>query len=196
MAILTCYPGLEITVEVDGQRAQEYDAPADEVAARATEISFHSIPQLRQHGCPYTIKYIESKPGKPFAFELDSSNFLIPSPDSQKHQIVYKCILDGISTCYYRLRGGTKWRRSSYHSGNENSGWTLHMFQFANLEIVEGGDEKQVNRAKEYGTLLIKLWHTINLSRTAPKMACDGPVPVQSVSEQALKGRSVDSKVQ
>lgn len=63
MAILSSYPGLEVTVAVDGQRAQEYDAPADEVEARAREIDFSSIPQVPIQGseAPYTIKYIESK---------------------------------------------------------------------------------------------------------------------------------------
>ncbi|KAK3356270.1 hypothetical protein B0H65DRAFT_454518 [Neurospora tetraspora] len=197
MAILTGYPGLEVTVEVDGQRAQEYDAPADEVEARAKETNFYSIPQvpIQGSGSPYTIKYIESKPGKPFAFEIDSTNFFIPSPDAKKHMVEYQCFLDGTPTGYYRLVGGTKKRMRSYKSGNNNSGWKRHEFQFSTLEIVEGGDEKQVDRTKEYGTLLVKLWHVIVLQRREPKRALQGPVPVQSVSEKALKGRSVDNKV-
>lgn len=137
MAILTGYPGLEVTVEVDGQRAQEYDAPADEVEARAKETNFYSIPQvpIQGSGSPYTIKYIESKPGKPFAFEIDSTNFFIPSPDAKKHMVEYQCFLDGTPTGYYRLVGGTKKRMRSYKSGNNNSGWKRHEFQFSTLEI-------------------------------------------------------------
>ncbi|KAK3954929.1 hypothetical protein QBC32DRAFT_311605 [Pseudoneurospora amorphoporcata] len=173
MAVLTCYPGLEVAVEVDGQRAQEYDAPADEIEAGAKELNFHSIPDMPIEGSPpYIIKYIESKPGKPFAFQLDSTNFAIPSSDNKKHLVQYRCVLDGISTGYNQLVGGAK--------------------------SMEGGNGKQGDRTKEYGTLLVKLWDAIDLKRTRPKAASRrsrSPVPVQSVSEKALKGRSVDSKV-
>ncbi|KAL0475821.1 hypothetical protein QR685DRAFT_60865 [Neurospora intermedia] len=197
MAILTGYPGLEITVEVDGQRAQEYDAPADEVEARAEEIDFHTITHvpIQESGSPYSIKYIESIPGKPFAFKLDSTNFSIPSHDGKKHQTEYKCFLDGIPTGYCSLPGGSKKTRDSYTSGNNESGWKRHKFQFSTLKLVEGGDDRQGDRTKEYGTLSVKLWHAIDLCRTSAKQACNDPVPVQSVSEKALKGKSVDSKV-
>ncbi|KAK1776856.1 hypothetical protein QBC45DRAFT_206251 [Copromyces sp. CBS 386.78] len=196
MAVLTCYPGLEVTVEVDGQRAQEYDAPADEIEAGAKELNFHSIPDLRIEGCPYIIKYIESKPGKPFAFQLDSTNFAIPSSDNKKHLVQYRCVLDGISTGYNQLVGGAKSSKNSFTSGSNESGWKCHKFQFSTLEIVEGGDGKQGDRTKEYGTLLVKLCDAIDLKRTIPTLASiRSPVPVQSVSEKALKGRSVDSKV-
>lgn len=137
MAILTGYPGLEITVEVDGQRAQEYDAPADEVEARAEEIDFHTITHvpIQESGSPYSIKYIESIPGKPFAFKLDSTNFSIPSHDGKKHQTEYKCFLDGIPTGYCSLPGGSKKTRDSYTSGNNESGWKRHKFQFSTLKL-------------------------------------------------------------
>ncbi|EAA35603.3 hypothetical protein GE21DRAFT_2615 [Neurospora crassa] len=197
MAILTGYPGLEVTIEVDGQRAQEYDAPADEVEARAKEIDFHSITHvpIQESGSPYTIKYIEAKPGKPFVFKLDSTNFSIPSHDGKTHMIEYKCFLDGIPTSFRRLACGTMNMRGSYTSGNNESGWKRHKFQFSTLELVEGAAETQGDRTKEYGTLSVKLWHAIDLCRTSIRMAVDDPVPVQSVSETVLKGKSVDSKV-
>lgn len=137
MAILTGYPELEITVEVDGQRAQEYDAPADEVEARAKEIDFHSITHvpIQESGSPFTIKYIESMPGKPFVFKSDSTKFSIPSHDGQKHKAEYQCFLDGIPTGYYSLPGGTKTTRDSSLSGNNESGSKLHRFQFSTLEL-------------------------------------------------------------
>ncbi|EGO53812.1 hypothetical protein NEUTE1DRAFT_151030 [Neurospora tetrasperma FGSC 2508] len=197
MAILTGYPELEITVEVDGQRAQEYDAPADEVEARAKEIDFHSITHvpIQESGSPFTIKYIESMPGKPFVFKLDSTKFSIPSHDGQKHKAEYQCFLDGIPTGYYSLPGGTKTTRDSSLSGNNESGWKLHRFQFSTLELVEGAAETQGDRTKQFGTLSVKLWHAIDSGRTSVLKPLDDPVSVQSVSETALKGKSVDSKV-
>lgn len=135
MAILDAYPGLEVTIEVDGQRAQEYEAPADEVEARASEVDFHSIPELRCEGTPYTIKYIESKPEKPFAFNVDATNFAIPSPDGEEHLVEYKLFLDGTSTGYYGLACGTKRTRNRFLSGSNDSGWKTNKFQFSTLEL-------------------------------------------------------------
>lgn len=135
MAILSAYPELEVTVEVDGQPAQEYDAPADEVEARKKDIDFYSIPEMRRERSPYIIKYIESKPGKRFAFKFDSTHFAIPSSDGKKHLVGYQCILDGTPTAYYPLVGGTKAARGFYMSGNNWSGWKCHNFQFSTLEI-------------------------------------------------------------
>lgn len=152
MAILIGYPGLEVTIEVDGQRAAEYDAPTDEIEARVAETNFYPIPQLPTQGSepPYTIKYIESKPGKPFAFKFDSTNFIIPSPDGKKHEAAYECILDGTSTSYYEVPGGVRDVRNFYHSGRNKSSWKRYKFQFATLEL---GNELIPHHATPYAYL-------------------------------------------
>ncbi|KAK3397455.1 hypothetical protein B0T20DRAFT_355182 [Sordaria brevicollis] len=199
MAILSGYPGLEVTVEIDGQRAKEYDAPADEVEARVAETDFYSIPQVPVQGSepPYTIKYIESKPGKRFAFGLDSTNFTIPTPyiHPNKHVVQHRCFLDGTSTNWNVLPGGKKTTKSSYTTGSEELGWKRNRFQFSTIEIAEEGDRDHIDQVKQCGTLVVKLWHSIDLNFKVPMGPRDHPVSISAVSEKVLKGRSVDSRV-
>lgn len=68
MAILECYPGLEVTVEVDGAAANEYDEPADCSESKLRHKDFHLADPDRP--LPLAVKYIEAKPGSPFQFRI------------------------------------------------------------------------------------------------------------------------------
>ncbi|KAJ4414645.1 hypothetical protein N0V85_003057 [Neurospora sp. IMI 360204] len=195
MAILTCLPGLEVAVEVDGQRAHEYDADPEEVESRADEIDFHRIQQThrrRRHGNPYVLKYIEAKPGKPFAFIFDMTNCHVFNTGPNIH---YKCVMDGFSTRMKLVSSGTLDRRSCCQTGNKVTGWKLHHFRFGSLDVLEGGDGTQAEKAKQYGTLLVKLFLAVERGRLEAPSDRDGPSLIHSVHEKDLKGKAVDSKV-
>ncbi|KAK3954903.1 hypothetical protein QBC32DRAFT_403768 [Pseudoneurospora amorphoporcata] len=154
MAILTCLPGLEVTVEVDGQRAHEYDADPEEVESRAEEMDFHLIPPTYGRCCfkaPYVLKYIEAKPGKPFIFVVDMTNRRVFDWDMEPGQ------------------------RLSY--------------------AFEGGDGSDAEKAKKYGTLLVKLFLGVETGRMEAPADRAGPPLIYAVHEKDLKGRAVDSKV-
>ncbi|KAK3498084.1 uncharacterized protein B0T23DRAFT_310049 [Neurospora hispaniola] len=111
-------------------------------------------------GSPFTIKYIESMPGKPFVFKLDSTRFSIPSHDGQKHKAEYQCFLDGIPTGYYSLPGGTKTTRDSSLSGNNESGWKLHRFQFSTLELGNNNNFNSSLREIALHEVTVSLYRT------------------------------------
>ncbi|KAK3356269.1 hypothetical protein B0H65DRAFT_439406 [Neurospora tetraspora] len=195
MAILTCLPGLEVAVEADGQRAHEYDADPEEVESRAEEISFHRIQQThrrRRHGNPYVLKYIEAKPGKPFAFIFDMMNCHDFSTGPNIH---YTCVMDGFCTGTKRVSSGTRDKRYYCQTGSQAAGWKKHEFRFGSLNVLEGGDGTQAEKAKQYGTLLVKLFLAVETGRLEAPSDRDGPTLIHSVHEKDLKGKAVDSKV-
>ncbi|KAK3498083.1 uncharacterized protein B0T23DRAFT_100944 [Neurospora hispaniola] len=195
MAILTCLPGLEVAVEVDGHRAHEYEADPDEVKSRAKKIRYYSFQQTPDHKVPYVLKYIEAKPGKPFAFILDATNF----HDFKKTEpkIYWVCSMDGFSSRHKPMSVGTEDKRSFCQTGGRATGWKRHTFHFGSLDVREGhrGDATQAKDAKHYGTLIVNLYLKVDTGRVAFIRDKYSPKPILSVGEKDLKGKAVDSKV-
>lgn len=142
MAILSCLPGLEVTVEVDGQRAHEYDAGLEEVESRAEESNFHPIQQTLQHrhfGAPYVLKYIEAKPGKRFIFIVDMTN-CHPVFDwniGPSEQLSYSCHLDGFCAGLLRACNGVQNVTEYWVTGSRVAGWKRRYFRFEGLDVRE-----------------------------------------------------------
>lgn len=134
MAILTCLPGLEVAVEVDGHRAHEYEADPDEVKSRGKRIRYYSFQQTPDHKVhvPYVLKYIEAKPGKPFAFILDATNF---HDFKTEPKIRWTCSMDGFSSGHKAMSVGTENKRSFCQTGNRATGWKRYFFHFGSLDV-------------------------------------------------------------
>ena len=132
MAILTPLPGLEVAVDVDGQRAHEYDADPDEVESSAQNFQYFPIGQTHGHGTPYVLKYIEAKPDKPFAFIIDMSNC---GPFVKGAETYYTCRMDGFSVGSKRADVGIRAKRSSCRTGSSAAGWKRHHFRFGSLDV-------------------------------------------------------------
>ncbi|KAK3495996.1 hypothetical protein B0T13DRAFT_489591 [Neurospora crassa] len=194
MAILTCLPGLEVAVEVDGQRAHEYEADPDEVESRAKEISYYSFQQTPDHKIPYVLKYIEAKAGKPFAFILDATNFHdFKKTEPKIHSF---CSKDGFHSGSRRVQLVLKTRdpvvrlAAKRPAGNDTL-FTLEALMF----VREGGDGSQAEAAKHYGTLIVNLDLRLDTGRVESFGSRSGPIPILSVAEKDLKGKAVDCKV-
>lgn len=138
MAILNCLPGLEVAIEVDGQRAQEYDADPDEVESRAEEFDFHSIQQTRRGvPAPYVLKYIEAKPGKPFVFVVDMRNVHSLPYSANGPVILYRCVVDGFEPRKTSVWGGVRGTKTGFRTGSNATGWKHHKFRFESLDVRE-----------------------------------------------------------
>ncbi|KAK3397457.1 hypothetical protein B0T20DRAFT_469797 [Sordaria brevicollis] len=202
MAILLCLPGLEVAIEVDGQRAREYNVDPEEVQKCApNELSFHRIPQTDRH-VPYVLKYIEAKPGKPFCFVLDATNFNVKFDDmvgAKEAKISTQVSMDGFKTRTRRMLIGRVVKRDCCKTGNDASGWKKHTFRFGRLNVVEGNpgtSQLRPQQAQQCGSLKVILFLKVDTGRFALSKGSSGPMPIHSIGEKELKGRAVDSKVE
>ncbi|KAK1776857.1 hypothetical protein QBC45DRAFT_206252 [Copromyces sp. CBS 386.78] len=199
MAILSCLPGLKANVRVGSELAKEYDAPAEEVEARAKSFEFYKIPSRVGEGTPYSLSYIESKPGERFEFVIDTRDTkLHQAGTSQK--IMLTAVLDGYKA-WPAFVSSELFTYSKCLTGTHDTGFSRTSFKFAALDIVEvpvpeKDIKKQIEEANKYGTLLIKL----ELVRVKGSLSTAGhgastPKPaVMGVAEKALKGKAVDSR--
>ncbi|KAK3356276.1 hypothetical protein B0H65DRAFT_454540 [Neurospora tetraspora] len=200
MAILSCFPGLKANVRVGGELAKEYDAPPEEVEARSKTFEFHKLRSRVGEGTPYSLSYIEAKPGESFEFVIDTRSIKLErSEKPQKFQVT--AVLDGFRA-HPKLFSSEVFTFSKCLTGSPKTDFSETTFNFAALEILEKpvpekDIKKQIEEANNYGTLLIKLdlIHTkpgspqpINFDLATPKP------PVLEVAEKILKGKAVDSK--
>ncbi|KAK3397456.1 hypothetical protein B0T20DRAFT_220917 [Sordaria brevicollis] len=209
MAILPCLPGLKVTIEVDDEPATEYDADPEEVKKSAGQIDFFPTRQtfrLRRHGYPYVLKYIEAKPGELFSFVLDLTDFKIGFDKhtfndgvTMEPKLHAEHWIDGYNTKGFRLIAGNRHELHSFTTGSDTKGWKQQSFGFAKLNVVEGstaGTHQQAEQAKYYGTLIVKLFLSVNTDITIPYEEKPAPAAIISVGEKdMIKGRAVDAKV-
>ncbi|KAM7194645.1 hypothetical protein V8F20_007837 [Naviculisporaceae sp. PSN 640] len=199
MAILDYIPGLEVTVEVDGRTATEYDNPNDDEEPSFKHADFHLADQDRP--LPHVIKYIEAKPGAPFGFQIKGKE------DLQFHDrvILFKDFVDGqqaekrVSPDRNR-RGEWSLLLNRLVKHTSTTHWTSSLFRFGNLDVGDAGDtchtdlKKQIEEATHWGVLMLKCYHgAAEQPVSNPSRLDDLPPPKEtSVSEKALKGRALD----
>lgn len=142
MAVINALPGLEVTIQVDGQIAQEYDPPSDNECAESRPRMAADRPALDDaYGHGHCVKYIEAIPGALFQFVVEKSSEF----DQNCHYIRLKISIDGHHTGWLRevdyLRGdstrGKAWKltNGTTWSGNPVEGYTTFNYQFADLAI-------------------------------------------------------------
>lgn len=142
MAVIPGLKGLEVGINVDGQRAREYDPPEPERAP--ADLEFDMRARSPSDGVPYMVKYIDVKPGANFAFHLNRST------EFEYHggyQIGFKVGVDGQEkpSVVTEARSGDhhmKHKRkamtlteSSVREGSDAGGWVRRQFQFSSLNI-------------------------------------------------------------
>jgi hypothetical protein len=143
MAIIPWLKGLEVTVKVDGETANEFDPPEPE---RAPEhIKFHKLDQHRENSDPFIVKYIEVKPGAPFAFHLS----LLPEFEFHgAYEIGFLAEVDGQlvrgvscvkSSPNMTIRRTSHLEKSGVREGSDMEGWVKRPFRFSTLNIGKPG---------------------------------------------------------
>ena len=142
MAIIPWIKGLEATVEVDGQTAQEYDPPEREPIPGTME--FHELDQERGDGDRFVVKYIEVKPGAPFKFRIKKSAEFEPHYHGT-HKIGFQVMVDGQFKPTLSAEGSIPGeahhrcpcvhRIDSIRAGSDKNGWVRRRFRFSTLNI-------------------------------------------------------------
>jgi len=142
MAVIKHIRGLEVTIEVKGATAREYDPADEEDAAPPLEIAFH-VPERDAggpaNGTPYVVKYIEAQPGEAFNFRIKRQTNL----RNHGHHIAAAVQADDL-----RLSKGhdetdpskiqyTPWERNvdAWVSYDASIGYQDNFFCFASLNI-------------------------------------------------------------
>ncbi|KAK8032629.1 hypothetical protein PG990_002363 [Apiospora arundinis] len=176
MAIIDELEGLEAWVEVNGQRAQEYDKPDDdggsldlEVLVAATKVTNHVALDVKD--IPHVVKYIEAIPDK-----------ITHEPQN-------------------RSRMATQWDDGCCFivTGSDNIGWTDHYFKFGDVRHIEGSAvseellNKTMREAKRYGLIAVKVFR-MSASAVENDDYCDEEelrgLP-QEIPEKATKGAAI-----
>ncbi|KAK6840682.1 hypothetical protein PG995_015892 [Apiospora arundinis] len=188
MAIIEGLEGLEAWVEINGQRAQEYDKPDDdgdsndlEVLVAATKVT--NPVSLEVKDIPHVVKYIEAIPDSNFSIEFNKT--------------------EGFEVTAITLasRMATEWDNGccSIATGSDNIGWTNHYFKFGDVKHIEGGPvseellNKTMREAKSYGLIAVKVFH-MSASAVEKEDYCyeEGlrGLP-QEIPEKATKGAAI-----
>ncbi|KAK0657845.1 hypothetical protein B0T16DRAFT_386311 [Cercophora newfieldiana] len=203
--------GLEVTIEVDGRTAKEYDPCDDSDNGPPEGCNFH-IPetQLESNEKPYVIKYIEAKAGASFQFRVKR----LPTFEHHSHHIAFGYRVDHVQIELQHDHTVT--------AGNKNTTWDAvkgHVmlydkeedshkqcsFRFAALDIdaenTTSPDEmkKQLERSKQVGLLRVTMFHMGHgdfVEYTGSKTdAFTVAPPENQLSEKALKGKTLDTQV-
>lgn len=142
MAVIPGLDGLEVTINVDGQTATKYEPPEPERAP--ANMKFDMRGRSPSDAVPYMVKYIDVKPGAPFAFHLNRST------EFEYHggyQIGFRVGVDGqekrtiaseTSSRDHDMEHKQKAMTltvSSVREGSDAGGWVRRQFQFSSLNI-------------------------------------------------------------
>lgn len=134
MAILSCLPGLKVNVKVGGELAKEYDAPAEDVEARSKSFEYHRIPARVGEGTPYSLSYIESKPGQRFEFVIDTRDIELYQ-SGKFYKVIVTLTVDGYKASPDFVRHGALFTYSECLTGDYDTGFLRTSFKFAALDI-------------------------------------------------------------
>ncbi|KAK8857292.1 hypothetical protein PGQ11_013204 [Apiospora arundinis] len=207
MAIIEGLEGLEAWVEINGQRAQEYDKPDDdgdsndlEVLVAATKVT--NPVSLEVKDIPHVVKYIEAIPDSNFSIEFNKAEGF----RSNCNHLGVKYIIDDTPTDIAhepqnRSQMATEWYNGccSIVTGSDNIGWTNHYFKFGDVKHIEGGPvseellNKTMREAKSYGLIAVKVFR-MSASAVENDDYCDEEelrgLP-QEIPEKATKGAAI-----
>ncbi|KAL8388782.1 hypothetical protein RB599_010106 [Gaeumannomyces hyphopodioides] len=194
MAISDRIPGLEVTVEVDGERAVEHhdDAAYDEPCA----VAFDSPAGVR------VVKYIEAKSGAPFSLRIKrAANF-----DLRGDQIGWFVAVDGgpywglqeITLRTPRIGAVYLSEISGYPEGDAVSGFIKKRWKFGDLDIESADTRstaevmaKQTSLAKSLGVITVKVHHMLRPTEVRSQRAFHDDKNTGPINEKALKGRAL-----
>ncbi|ESZ96955.1 hypothetical protein SBOR_2637 [Sclerotinia borealis F-4128] len=198
MVVLDKLPGLEVNIEVDGVKVQEYNDD-EEVEVKPGRVGEHQASRT-------VSKYIEAIDGAEFSIKCFlPTQFKMNAPNIQVDVAVDSNYAQGrlIPQCeagsFKEFQGPRMFHPSS---GNAAGRWTLQKYRFSKLDISNeetrlSSLNKDKTEAEKVGTIEISIWR---VSETIPVAAASGTSfrpksSSNSFHEKALKGQAKSHKV-
>ncbi|KAK5656945.1 hypothetical protein OQA88_3467 [Cercophora sp. LCS_1] len=214
MAVIKGIAGLEASIEINGERATEYDAPEDETTPTDLTRDHFFLPEQGparwdEEGLPVVVKYIAAQPGALFRIRIRKTAEF----QQHAHHISFSINLDGsINTSarhevghYLPEKATGDWDdyRERWSANDKDGNWQSLYLRFGALDVDgEANYSKeevasQVALAKQLGVIRVRVDHQLRSS--APYRRPHGRpadhATVDKLGEKALKGRALDCKV-
>ncbi|KAI0837300.1 hypothetical protein F5Y06DRAFT_304721 [Hypoxylon sp. FL0890] len=191
MAIITEFPGAEVTVHVGGKVALEYDDP---------ETSDRQQKQNKNVGTKVCCKYIECKDDAPFSIHLKVTDKY--KWGHRNHSLNIANSLDGKWARSVFCREWNTilgdWKRDVTHRITKNDGgqFVEQGFKFTSITTVEEADKNQfkndLRRLEQIGTIEVKFYRVIESGGEGEDFRPPNTTPIDlEVAETALKGKAI-----
>ncbi|KAH6633899.1 hypothetical protein B0J18DRAFT_414692 [Chaetomium sp. MPI-SDFR-AT-0129] len=208
MAIVPGIPGLSVSIGLvsEDKPLEEFEHPNPEHPSRRRprRSKFH-LPE--SHGkdepLPYVNKYIQSHPGKEFEFILTVD----PSFQPLGPKIGFRSTIDGEVIGGFASDSNEKTLERKWEGrccfnviGNNTAGYKTQRFSFAPLRIVPAGEDyvsglkKQRPIAHLCGKLVVMCYFIQNTIPLDSPLSYPAAIGCSELSEEAMKGREIDSR--
>ncbi|KAJ1549149.1 hypothetical protein HK405_008996, partial [Cladochytrium tenue] len=197
MAVIGVVPSIEVTIEIDGTTATEYDDPrGDEWQIPDLDVAENDVDTPPA----YVVKYIESKPDASFRFRINKTPSLLLHG---AHHMAYQVHADKISMALSHDRDLTFPRTiNSYNTFDPVERRTVvRSFFFRDVVptdaegLTESEAVQQLNNAASYGVLVVKFFRMTNSPRTVRPENPDTCIQDGKLYTKVLKGRQIDCLV-
>ncbi|KAI0408603.1 hypothetical protein F4802DRAFT_617633 [Xylaria palmicola] len=188
MAVLSKLPGVEVTIEVNGQTATEYNDPhpPDEGPEANLEV-------------PLISKYIECIDNTEFSIKLAIDD-KVYAWDDVKHNLLIAPNIDGL-----RVRGrfvnagaGGITMAGAENPSEGSQVWHCKKFKFSAISTIDTSDvarlQKDMETTKDIGVIRVTLERHL-LGIRAPPTIILSEKKALAVSEKALKGKAISHAV-
>ncbi|KAJ8131516.1 hypothetical protein O1611_g2115 [Lasiodiplodia mahajangana] len=203
MAIIKGVPGLEVTIQVDGQNLPEYDdthansCDDDDLEVLATVTKARDTVSIAAHQIPHIVKYIESIPGKEFCAKIVKEEYF----DSKCHHLGVRYEVDGLKQFKHEPLEyqSSKWtlKMDSRRHYTNRLGWRKRKFKFTQLTRVhtsQGSDQdvsEDLVRGRFLGTIRILVYRMEFCARLPVPLSSNIVRPRDEIMEKALQGRAL-----
>ncbi|KAI5928446.1 hypothetical protein F4810DRAFT_4894 [Camillea tinctor] len=185
MAIIEAIPGIEVTIQVNGQKAVEYDDP-------------HASEQESFADCPISCKYIESIDDATFRASITASQ----AYSWRHHAFAATLYADGQRVGSHVMEKSYDEHRTSLggfaHFDSAKQQWYRRYCKFAAISTVDSSVQDRVQKDQKLvaslGILEVRLRYVRVLGRysRSPGSSEDDPLGARhEVSEKSLKGKAI-----
>ncbi|KAI3343650.1 hypothetical protein F4824DRAFT_493903 [Ustulina deusta] len=185
MAVLDEVPGIEVTIQVNGQNATEYVDPHASDTDRDANL-----------GCPVVSKYIESIDDAEFSIKMaiDDDTY---AWDDIEHVLSAEVNIDGKQvTSFLAERGGEgMMAEDQLIYSEESQQWYCRKMKFSAISIAEDRNAAQVQEdietVKEVGLIQVSLERCVEEGRATPVPDPFINTNTLEVAEKVLKGKTI-----